>query len=381
MVKKPPQESADDKLLGKVIAEELRQQLGTADSDCPETEIVAAFYDRSLSDAERQMWEKHFLKCLRCQEYLAELARLADADEPLPILGDESEAQEEPPAGWFHRLAWVLPVMVIALASAYWYREDIHRYLDRGEAVALKSQEPALPVLESRPDAAAKIEPERAKGGTDLAKAPAERLARQAKKEAIRNAPSAPEAAPGAGTGGGMAAPTARREVADAAKSAESMPRRDEETGSRRAEMPPAPAAAGMAPRTVGEPVAGMGEAKASGFGALTVSGAQQKTVATWRVGRRGTIQKADGEGGWTRVASGVEDDLFDITFAGSTGWVVGHAGLVLRSTDGGKTWQRVSSPTSEDLVRVSSLGADQASVFTRSGKTYTTSDGGQSWK
>jgi photosystem II stability/assembly factor-like uncharacterized protein len=103
--------------------------------------------------------------------------------------------------------------------------------------------------------------------------------------------------------------------------------------------------------------------------------------VATWRVGRRGTIQKADGEGGWTRVASGVEDDLFDITFAGSTGWVVGHAGLVLRSTDGGKTWQRVSSPTSEDLVRVSSLGADQASVFTRSGKTYTTSDGGQSWK
>jgi hypothetical protein len=380
-VKKPPQESADDKLLGKVIAEELRQQLGNADSVCPETEIVAAFYDRSLSDAERQMWEKHFLKCLRCQEYLAELARLADADEPLPILGDESEAQDEqPPAGWFHRLAWVLPVMVIALASAYWYREDVHRYLDRGEAVAMKSQEPALPVPESRPAAAAKLEPERAKGGTDLAKTPAERLERQAKKEeAIRHAPSAPAAAPGAGTEGGMAAPTARREVADAAKSAESMPRRDEETGSRRAEMPPA--AAVLPPKTAGEPVAGMGEGKASGFGALTVSGAQQKTVATWRVGRRGTIQKADGEGGWTRVASGVEDDLFDITFAGSTGWVVGHAGLVLRSTDGGKTWQRVPSPTSEDLVRVSSLGAEQASVFTRSGRTYTTRDGGQSWK
>jgi len=80
--KREQQESADEKMLGKVIAAELRQQLRDAESDCPETEIVAAFYDRTLSDHEKGIWEKHFLKCLRCQEYLAEMARLSDADEP-----------------------------------------------------------------------------------------------------------------------------------------------------------------------------------------------------------------------------------------------------------------------------------------------------------
>ena len=90
---------------------------------------------------------------------------------------------------------------------------------------------------------------------------------------------------------------------------------------------------------------------------------------------------KADESGGWTRIVSGTDDDLFDITFAETTGWAVGHGGTVLRSTDGGNTWQRVAAPSSEDLIHVSSQGAQQAQVIARSGKSFTTTDGGQTWK
>jgi len=61
-------------------------------------------------------------------------------------------------------------------------------------------------------------------------------------------------------------------------------------------------------------------------------------------------------------------------------GWIVGHEGTVLRTTDGGSNWNRVSSPTSEDLVRVSALGTQKAQVMSRSGRAFVTNDAGKSW-
>jgi photosystem II stability/assembly factor-like uncharacterized protein len=113
----------------------------------------------------------------------------------------------------------------------------------------------------------------------------------------------------------------------------------------------------------------------------LTIRGAQQKVAPKWRVSKRGTIQKADEAGGWVRIPSGVDGDLFDITFAGEAGWAVGHEGTVLRSIDAGNTWNQVSAPSSEDLVRVSAQNADQAQVMARSGKAFSTTDGGRTWK
>jgi photosystem II stability/assembly factor-like uncharacterized protein len=154
------------------------------------------------------------------------------------------------------------------------------------------------------------------------------------------------------------------------------------EKRSKSAEVVAAPAAAPPAPQNApAEADAAARDQNFSKLGGLTISGAQRKIATQWRVGRRGTIQKPDDSGGWTRIVSGVDDDLFDITFAGTTGWVVGHEGTVLRSPDGGSTWQRVAAPTSEDLVHVSSQGAQQAQVISRSGKIFTTTDGGQSWK
>ena len=90
-----------------------------------------------------------------------------------------------------------------------------------------------------------------------------------------------------------------------------------------------------------------------------------------WRVGPHGLIQKTDARGNWFTVPSGVDADLFDISFpAPNVGWAVGQSGLILRTTDQGKTWSRISAPTSEDLIKVTASSALAAQIETRIGQT-----------
>lgn len=60
--------------------------------------------------------------------------------------------------------------------------------------------------------------------------------------------------------------------------------------------------------------------------------------------------------------------------------WVVGSRGAILRTEDG-ETWQRVKSPTPKDLVSVVAQDANVATVTASDGATFTTKNGGRSWK
>ncbi len=100
-----------------------------------------------------------------------------------------------------------------------------------------------------------------------------------------------------------------------------------------------------------------------------------------WRVGPHGLIQEAGAKGEWKTHPSGVEADLYFIAFPSpDVGWVVGQAGTILRTSDGGNTWNRISSPTSDAIVRVGATSAQAAEISTRSGLVFVTSDGGDSW-
>jgi len=283
------------------------------------------------------------------------------------MLHDEREYETSHQAGgWFYRMAWVAPFLVIGLLSAVWYRDEVSRYLRMPGETNSNITEPVLP--EQQPEEKAQAKPEKAVAPAVI---------------------SMPKAAPGresqAGAGGSgvMAALRDRADMAARNKA------KDEASSSEFAEKragpavpPPVPAAAEpMRQNLAVEAESASLHKEAGPLGGITIRGAQQKVETKWRVGRRGAIQKADGSGGWTRINSGVDDDLFDITFEGNTGWVVGHSGTVLRSPDGGETWQKVAAPTTEDLIHVSSHGAGQATVIARSGKSFSTSDGGQTWK
>jgi hypothetical protein len=60
--------------------------------------------------------------------------------------------------------------------------------------------------------------------------------------------------------------------------------------------------------------------------------------------------------------------------------WIIGRAGLVLRTTDG-KEFRRVTPPAPADLVSITAQDALRASVTTAGGQTFTTTDGGKSWR
>jgi photosystem II stability/assembly factor-like uncharacterized protein len=63
-----------------------------------------------------------------------------------------------------------------------------------------------------------------------------------------------------------------------------------------------------------------------------------------------------------------------------STCWVIGRRGVVLRSTDG-RTFALVIFPAMTDLSAVKATDARSASVSTVDGRTFSTTDGGATWR
>lgn len=383
---KKQRESVDEKALGRIVAAKLREQLKGVSPGCPDTETLAAFYDRTLTDREQAVWEEHLLTCLHCQGYVAEFARLSDVDEP-PEAVEAEAALEEPKQTWTFRLAWAMPLLIVIIGSAIWFREDIVRMVPRSREIAQNEPEPLL-VPDEAPTAAAERDvgvmrdADQAPVGRQktLAKSAAPPAAERAAEDARASSATA-AMAEGAreseAPAGPIATPTERAELRDTSKPADrphaAGEERKDQAASRFAAAPAMKAQSAEAPSTLAR--------KSSELSGVTVQGAAQRATPKWRVGRRGTIQRADEAGGWVNVPSGVEADLFDITFAGSAGWAVGYEGTVLRSTDGGNTWRKVSAPTNQDLVRVSAQSAQQARVVSRSGEFFSTTDGGRSWQ
>jgi hypothetical protein len=60
--------------------------------------------------------------------------------------------------------------------------------------------------------------------------------------------------------------------------------------------------------------------------------------------------------------------------------WIIGRAGLVLRTTDG-KEFTRVTQPALVDLISITAQDALRATVTTVGGQTFSTTDGGKNWK
>lgn len=71
---------------------------------------------------------------------------------------------------------------------------------------------------------------------------------------------------------------------------------------------------------------------------------------------------------------------LTDIRFApgARSGWIVGQAGLVLYTGDGGTTWSRQTAPTERDFTRIVALDAGRAWIGTADGGVITTTSGGR---
>ncbi|MBX7042730.1 MAG: T9SS type A sorting domain-containing protein [Ignavibacteria bacterium] len=87
----------------------------------------------------------------------------------------------------------------------------------------------------------------------------------------------------------------------------------------------------------------------------------------------------------WIAQNSGTNQNLYDIEFLNDkTGWAVGDAGVVIKTTDGGTTWINIPNPSpmySPNLWSV--LPIDSSIVFVTSGKDLImkTLNGGLNWQ
>ncbi len=418
------EETAEDKGLGKLIAGKLREQLGAeprSEGGCPDTEALACYFDNVLTEAEREAFDTHLVECPRCQEHIAEIARLSEADQPAVQVTavDETPVEEKAALGWHFNVAWAGLALAVVIAVGFWQRSKIVSYFQppsqTAENVSPPAPETPSPAAKktATPDQRAKHEAPAAadkrqgasmsagkvaaeeKAGGRLEPMAADELAKS--KEVVtttttaQNAP-APEsritAGGAAGVEQGAMAPPSQRAGLNAVVQPGGQPiemqtekpnlrleDRDRAGTQLSVAAPQPPPAPGKAPARADQ------AETASSAPKMTVQGFIAHYTPKWRVGRRGVIQKAEPNGNWVTVASGVDSDLFDITFAGSlAGWAVGHGGLVLRTTDGGNTWTRTATPTSEDLVHVSATSDLAARVITRRNRLFSTTDGGNSW-
>jgi photosystem II stability/assembly factor-like uncharacterized protein len=99
-------------------------------------------------------------------------------------------------------------------------------------------------------------------------------------------------------------------------------------------------------------------------------------------VGYAGKILRTvDGGMTWEVMPSGVDKALYSVDFPDpQNGWICGQSGLILRTTDGGKTWQRQQTPTPVYLFSIDMVSATEGWAVGDRATTLHTSDGGTTW-
>jgi hypothetical protein len=98
-----------DQVVEELLKRSLRSGSAAAsEDDCPDAEMLAAWFDGGLDDRKRMAVMSHAAACARCQESLAVLARTA------PV-----EASAPP---WWRRQwkTWLVPVTAAAAAATLW---------------------------------------------------------------------------------------------------------------------------------------------------------------------------------------------------------------------------------------------------------------------
>lgn len=130
-----------EKAFEKTLRRTLRQRPPAAITNCPEPDLLAAYFDHSLSAEETTHWELHFSTCSRCQEILNAVAaeELQPAEHLHVAALAAPAAATPPPSSDFAQAAalrrqtvpsrshpllnwrWFAPAAAVAAAFVLWF--------------------------------------------------------------------------------------------------------------------------------------------------------------------------------------------------------------------------------------------------------------------
>jgi hypothetical protein len=365
----------------RLLRESLRA--GTAreaSSSCVDAEVLAAWFDDTLSAAERAAAEAHASNCPRCQALLSAMSRIA-----------EPPAGSRPAHTWWRtsRARWLVPLTAAAAAVLLWVnapRLTIDGSAPPAAAVAIdRSAAPAAAVAIDRsaaPAAASSVPPQPAVT-SESRSAKSDARAREQRAAAAPTAPAPSRrgseqqkalADAFGRTGDAPSLDAARRdEPAPQTAGVEAQP--PPPAADRTSPLPGRAAAASAATPTFRREL--MAKAAAS---PMLVRSPDPNVL--WRMRTPGSVERSVDRGTtWDVQSTGVPVTLTaGAAPAAAICWLAGPAGTIVLSTDG-RTWQRVAFPEPIDLTFVRASDAANASVTAVDGRSFTTADGGRTWQ
>jgi hypothetical protein len=365
---------------------------GPATPECADPEVIAAYYDHSLLESERDLLEAHFADCARCQTQLAAIARADErAGEARPALGITWLQRWQVAIPAFAAVATVVVVIAVMRSRSDESHRDFQIAMAKREApmmdLAERAPAPASPPaseVASAPDAATNalatneakpVAPgagerraERHQGYAAETRGRAGALAGDQRTKSLAANTHGLDAG-GAGRAIGIGGAVAARETLVMISPPE-RPAISAQTTS----APPS-VANGRAASATGA----LAAPAAAPMGAIASNSIRQRGP-TWMAGKRGTILFRGADGDTRPQHSGVDVDLTAGAAPSATVcWIVGRKGTIVRTIDG-ENWTKIASPSDADLTAVSAESAERAIVTTASGQNFATSDGGTSW-
>jgi len=384
---------------------------------CPQPDVLAAYYERSLSPAEIDQFDAHLATCARCRAQIAALVRSEPPDEK-PL---------DAPATWLWNWRWLAPAAAAIAIVLIWVGIRGHyKAIKEPVNVAMtQTTAPLEPV--TQPPQPQLAPPSRTATGDELSKPAAtptfeKKFSGASPRGLAKQNGEAPTAASGRASageppsltrdgagvssaggvlGGAAPAPPAppRDDSALSATLAQSAPADVTSTANRNATRLAAPQASIAGGATArrefslsAKRPASVPQAKASSTAAdqLQVREASPNPIVilspdatkSWRIAVSGAIEFSGDSGVTWEMQRPDFAGAMTAGFAPSVKvcWIVGRSGAVLRTVDG-TDWKQVSAPTSQDLTGVTAWSAKHAQVTAADGTVFVTKDGGKSWK
>jgi Photosynthesis system II assembly factor YCF48/Putative zinc-finger len=391
--------------VSRTVRERLSQQ---AAGEHPDANLLSAFAEHSLNDAERAQVLDHLSRCAECRE-VAALALPAVEEEQLAAavrepIGASRSRWRSPFVHWGALTAAAL-VVLIAVGERMKLREG---HSASAPAIATSSSNEAV---------------EKSAGETSQVPALSGELKKQSGTMAEIPAALSPaekhRAGGAAGTAGGKAAELNRAPVTTAKKIAPSAPppgallmkpnesatsknqtltfQKDGQFDQVQAQAATPPPSVGTRDRlALGNAVGGTSQAAPATENQVVIAGQPPPPVnfvrralpsPRWSVSDSGVVQRSlDGGRTWKEVA--VADGIVFRAVAVLVNdiWAGGSGGALFHSADGGQHWLPVpvrlnGRSLSGDIVRLDFAGASNVVVTSSTGEVWTTSDGGAHWR
>lgn len=410
-----------DAVLGGFLVNDLRARAGNL--HCPESDVLAAYHERSLLPEEMSSWKKHIAGCARCQAVLAgleaseaiplrasedasreEAAPLAKSAEPASVAREEHNREKFPEKSRIRAISpgarwrWLAPAGALAAGLLVWvaWHEKQPWPSKRPATVKTATLEPAQPAPQPLPPQQAEASPSLSQGQTDQS-------ARLLKDQGTAGrAPSAEPTRPSDALHS-LEKPHARVSPAAVGLSADKERVRRENVASDLEATKPAPsqlaqegkpglAAAAQTvlvqkeaanPQIAGGQLSVQTSAEATPLApaeAANKSKADSRTVL--RPATTAPPPPAFSDFNRSPAALAVRaSDLHRIATPNpKTLWRAGRAGMIEFSSDGGASWSRQTSNALADLTAGSAPSETVCWIVGRAGTILLTSDAGSHW-